>query len=560
MPLEEVFFEIGIILVIAAAFSMIVYRLRQPLIIAYIITGILVGPSVLALANNPEFFDVMSQIGVAFLLFTVGLGLNWRSVKDVGGIALATGVGQVLFTSAGGFFIGLLLGFDSVTSAYIAIALAFSSTIIIVKLLMDKEDLDSLYGRISVGFLLVQDFIAMLLLLGLSGIRLGSSIQEIVISTTAKGVIIVPVLWFISAKILPKVLRYVAKSQELLFIFSVAWCFLVAGVLVYFGFGVEVGALIAGITLSTSVYVQEINARIRPLRDFFLIIFFIVLGTHLAVDHIEGLLISTIVFSLYVLIGNPLIVLFVMRSLGYHPRTGFLAGTTVAQISEFSFIVIAAGISAGHLDQSVLALMTIVGILTISGSSYLIEHNERIYERLSWMFKMFEPSHMLGMEKQTVFTAKQILLFGCNDTGTELLPVIQNMKRSYMVVDFDPQISRQLSEQGIPNIYGDVGDEAFLDELEADKSKLIISTIPDFVISSSILGFLKSNKYSGIIVVSVRSHEEARNAYEMGATYVIVPSVLSGKKFSEMLQSHKASRRSWGGLKQLKKPQLQKIR
>ena len=502
MPLEEVFFEIGIILVIAAAFSMIVYRLRQPLIIAYIITGILVGPSVLALANNPEFFDVMSQIGVAFLLFTVGLGLNWRSVKDVGGIALATGVGQVLFTSAGGFFIGLLLGFDSVTSAYIAIALAFSSTIIIVKLLMDKEDLDSLYGRISVGFLLVQDFIAMLLLLGLSGIRLGSSIQEIVISTTAKGVIIVPVLWFISAKILPKVLRYVAKSQELLFIFSVAWCFLVAGVLVYFGFGVEVGALIAGITLSTSVYVQEINARIRPLRDFFLIIFFIVLGTHLAVDHIEGLLISTIVFSLYVLIGNPLIVLFVMRSLGYHPRTGFLAGTTVAQISEFSFIVIAAGISAGHLDQSVLALMTIVGILTISGSSYLIEHNERIYERLSWMFKMFEPSHMLGMEKQTVFTAKQILLFGCNDTGTELLPVIQNMKRSYMVVDFDPQISRQLSEQGIPNIYGDVGDEAFLDELEADKSKLIISTIPDFVISSSILGFLKSKRNSSKTVVN----------------------------------------------------------
>ncbi|KKW32815.1 MAG: Transporter, CPA2 family [Candidatus Uhrbacteria bacterium GW2011_GWA2_52_8d] len=206
--LEELFFEIGIVLVIAAVLSMVVYRLRQPLIIAYILTGIIAGPGLLALTNSPEVFDVMSEIGVAFLLFTVGLGLNWRSVKDVGGIALATGVGQVLFTSVAGFVIGLLLGFEPLTSAYLAVAFAFSSTIIIIKLLMDKEDLDTLYGRISVGFLLVQDFIAMFILLGLSAIGTGASLQTILVTTLLKAVVLVPVFWFISAKILPPTLRY----------------------------------------------------------------------------------------------------------------------------------------------------------------------------------------------------------------------------------------------------------------------------------------------------------------------------------------------------------------
>ena len=252
---------------------MVVYRLRQPLIIAYILTGIIAGPGLLALTSSRDVFDVMSQIGVAFLLFTVGLGLNWKSVKDVSGIALATGVGQVLFTSVSVFLIGFFLGFDPLTSAYLGIAFSFSSTIIIVKLLMDKEDLDTLYGRISVGFLLVQDFIAMLVLLGLSAVGTGASLQNILASTLVKAVLLVPIFWLISAKLLPRILKYVAKSQELLFIFAVAWCFLIAGILVYFGFGVEIGALIAGITLSSSVYYREINARVRPLRDFFLVIF-----------------------------------------------------------------------------------------------------------------------------------------------------------------------------------------------------------------------------------------------------------------------------------------------
>jgi Kef-type K+ transport system membrane component KefB len=543
--LEELFFEIGIVLIIAAVIAMVLYRLRQPLIIAYIITGILVGPGLFAISTSSEIFEVMSKIGVAFLLFTVGLGLNWRNIKDVGGIALATGVGQVLLCSTIGFLIATALGYDSLTSIYLAVAFSFSSTIIIVKLLMDKEDLDTLYGRISVGFLLVQDFLAMLLLLVLSSIESGATLEHILTFTLLKVVVLVPVFWFVSAKVLPHVLNYVAKSQELLFIFAVAWCFLVASLLVAVGFGVEIGALIAGVTLSSSVYYREINARIRPLRDFFLVIFFIVLGTRLVLDGFSVNIVPTIAFSLSILLCNPIIAMMIMRLLGYHPRTGFLAGTTVAQVSEFSFILIMAGMAAGHVGSEILVLATAVGLVTITISSFLIEHNDKIYERIKFLFRPLEPRHSLSIEHKRSHKPAEIILFGFHRTGSELLRTICKLSRSYVVVDFDPVAIGELAKLGEPSVYGDAGDENFLEEIKADRARLIVSTIPDVTISLSILTFLKVRHFRGTVIVSAHASEEAKKCYELGATYVIVPSVLSGKKFSEMLNQKKTVKRAW---------------
>ncbi len=546
--LEELFFEIGIVLIIAAAISMLVYRFKQPIIIAYILTGVIVGPGLLALTHNHSVFDVMSEIGVAFLLFTVGLGLDWRNAKDVGGIAAVTGVGQVLFSGGIGWVVGIALGLDPITSLYLAIAFAFSSTIVIVKLLMDKEDLDSLYGRISVGFLLVQDFIAMIILLGLGAFTGGASLEQVVVLTLLKAFILIPVLWVISVKVVPQVLSYVAKSQELLFIFSIAWCFLIAGLLVLLGFGMELGALIAGITLSSTVYYREINARIRPLRDFFLIMFFIVLGTRLGIDSITSLLFPTIIFSIVILVAKPFIVMVIMRALGYHPRTGFLSGTSMAQISEFSFIVIAAGISIGHLDESVLALATAIGIVTIAVSSFLIEHNELFYEKIKWAMRPLEPKKTLDIEQLQNHKPTDVLMIGYHRSGAMLLPTIQGLRRSYTIVDFDPMVIRSLAEEGLPAIYGDAGDENFLEEVKADRARLIVSTVPDVVISTALLTYLKSRNYKGVVVVSVHKRSDAETCYNLGATYVIVPSVLSGTKFSEILSEKKTAKRSWSAL------------
>jgi len=545
MLLEELFFEIGAIFVIAAALAMLVSRLRLPLVIAYIVTGILVGPSVFALARSPEAFDAMSKIGVAFLLFTVGLGLNWRNVRDVGGIALATGVGQVIVTSLIGFGLGRLIGLDPVTSLYVAVAFSFSSTIIIVKLLSDKNELDTLYGRISVGFLLVQDFIAMFILLGLGAIGTGASLPDVVTQTLVKIGLLVPLLWATSTFLIPKIVAYAARSQELLFVFSIAWCFLVAGLLVWFGFGVEMGALVAGITLSGTVFEREINARIRSLRDFFLLIFFVVLGTHLDVASLSSVLVPTAVFSAYVLVCNPILAMLVMRALGYHPRTGFLSGTTVAQISEFSFIVIATGIALGHLDASVLTLATSVGLITIAISSFVIHHNDQIYEACRPLFRWLEPKRMLAHERPLGRPFVKTYLFGLHHIGSSALRALQDIRQPFVVVDFDPTVIRELEEIGVPCAYGDAGDDGFLEELGIERANFIVSTIPEVSVSMEILGYLRAKKFKGTVIVSARMPEEASKCYAAGATFVIIPTMLGGERLRELLAEKKTRRLSW---------------
>lgn len=545
MILEELFFEVGAIIVVAAALAMLFFKLRQPLIIAYIIAGIVVGPSVLALTQNPEIFDALSKLGVAFLLFTVGLGLNWRSIKDVGGIALATGIGQVVFTSVGGYFIGRALGIDLLTSVYLAVAFSFSSTIIIVKLLSDKDELDSLYGRISVGFLIVQDLIALFLLLGLGALGSGASVPEIVSGTLVKGALLIPLFWMVSTYLVPRLVAYAARSQELLSVFAVGWCFLVAGILVLAGFNMEMGALIAGMTLSGTVFEREINARIRPLRDFFLVIFFVVLGTHLSLDSLGGVLVPAAAFSAYVLFGNPLIVLAIMRALGYHPRTGFLAGTTVAQISEFSFIVVASGIALGHVSSDALALSTMVGLATIAGSASMIHHNDRIYEWIRPALRWLEPRRTLAHEAVTARPSTKIYLLGLHNIGSAALRALQDIRQPFVVVDFDPTVIRALEEAQVPAVYGDASDEGFLEEIGIDRASFVISTIPEVSVSLELLGYLRARRFKGTVIVSARLPEEAAKCYAAGATFVIIPTMLGGEKLRELLTEKKTRRQSW---------------
>jgi len=544
MILQEIFFQLGAILVIAAGLSLIAHRLKQPLIIAYIVTGVLVGPEVWSLASQPELFDALSNIGVAFLLFTVGLGLNWRHIKEVGKVSLATGIGQVLFTTIAGFALGKMLGLETITSLYLAIAFTFSSTIIIIKLLMDKEELDTLYGRISVGFLIVQDLVAMLILLGLGSFDSGASIGGIVLSTLFKVAIIVPVVWFVSAKIAPRMVPYVARSQELLFIFSIAWCFLIAGILVLFGFGIELGALLAGVMLSGTTMQREINARIRPLRDFFLVLFFIVLGTHLGLGQMSLVIWPAIIFSLFILIGNPLIVLLIMRTLGYHPRTGFLAGTTVAQISEFSFIVIGAGITAGYVDSNALSLTTLVGLITIAGSTYLVNSNEWIYERLRGLLKFLEPKQSIEDTKNKN-NASQVTVFGYHSIARQMIESLKKTKLSYKIVDFDPFVVKLLEQEKVPVLYGDASDITYLSELQVEQSRFIISTVPSVSVSLTLLSYLSEKEYDGTVIVAARTIAEASHCYEAGAAFVIIPNQLGAEKLAEIFSNKKTRRQGW---------------
>src|SRR3989344_8537472 len=282
----EVFIELSKILVITVLAAGITRLLKQPIIISYILSGIIVGPFILNVVSSIETLTAFSQIGIAFLLFMVGLNLNPRVIKEVGKISLITGIGQVIFTSLIGYAIALMLGFTEIVSFYVSVALAFSSTIIIMKLLSDKRDLETLYGRISIGFLIIQDFIAIAILLLISALSNKANLISLALETILKGVGGIIILFLITIYVVPSLTKKIAQSQEYLMLFSLGWCFAIASAFYYFNFSIEAGALLAGISLSLSPYHIEISSKLKPLRDFFLIIFFIILGSQMVFSNL----------------------------------------------------------------------------------------------------------------------------------------------------------------------------------------------------------------------------------------------------------------------------------
>lgn len=532
----EVFIELSLIIVITVLIAGVMRLLKQPLIIGYILAGIIVSPYFLNIVKSTDTITVFSHIGVAFLLFIVGLSLSPRVIKEVGKVSLITGVGQIVFTSLIGFFISRLLGFSVVVSLYIAIALTFSSTIIIMKLLSDKKDLEKLYGKISIGFLLVQDIFVIILLMVISSFSGRLDKINLTLETAFGGVLAIGVFILISVYVLPRLSKFFAKSQEFLFLFSIGWGLGLAALFHYLGFSMEVGALIAGISLSISPYHYEISSKMRPLRDFFIILFFILLGSQMVFGNIGQLILLAVIFSLFILIGNPLIVMALMGFLGYRKKTGFQAGFTVAQISEFSLILIALGVSLGHLSNEILSLVTIVGLITISGSTYLILYSDKLYPYLSKFLSLFEKKNVKDKDQKEVYY--ESVLFGYNRIGHDILHSFKKLRKSFLIVDYDPEAIHNLTKENIECRYGDADDNEFLEELNLSKTRMIVSTIPKFETNLLLIEKIRQVNKKAIIIVVSHSVDEANNLYGVGATYVIMPHFLGGSYASAMISKY----------------------
>lgn len=537
----SIFTEISLILVIVLTVSVFMRMLKQPLIIGYILTGVLVGPYALNILHATDVIQVFSQLGISALLFIVGLGLNPKLIRELGGVSLITGVGQVVFTSFFGYLIALALGFSSMASLYIAVALTFSSTIIILKLLSDRGDVNKLYGRISIGFLLVQDVLATIALITITSItslQSNNSVFEEIGFLLLKGVLPVIILFAIANYLLPKLENFIGKSQEFLFVAALAWGLGISALYAHMNLSLEIGALVAGVSLSMTPYAHEVSSRLRPLRDFFIILFFILLGNHMVLENWQNLVVPTILFSGFILIGNPLIVFFLLNLLGYSKRVGFFAGLTVAQISEFSLILVALGYGVGHLDQSVVSLVTLVGIVTIASSTYLVLYADTIYKLVSPLLSHLE----IRRTKRVVEKAGAVfdaILFGYRRIGPEFARAFQNTNMSYLIVDFNPATINKLKKLHVPCEYGDAGDLEFLQELPLNSAKLIVSTVPDFVTNELLVKTIRNVSPEAIILILADSLEQADALYRAGATHVIMPHYLGASFAAEMIIKNK---------------------
>jgi len=538
--MQDIFIGISLIILVVLAISFVMRILKQPLIIGYILSGIVVGPLLFNILPEGNTLITFSEMGIAFLLFIVGLHLSPKVIKEVGKISIITGIGQVIFTSLIGYFIAIFLGFPKITSLYIAVALTFSSTIIIMKLLSDKEALEKLYGKISIGFLLVQDIIAIIVLLIVSSFSEGVSISSLITGTLIKGSILFIILVPIALYILPRFTSFFAKSQEFLFIFAIAWGLGLASLFKYIGFSLEAGALIAGVILSMTPYSFEISSKLRPLRDFFIISFFILLGSQMVFGDITNMIYPAIIFSTFILIGNPLIVMILMGTFGYSKNTGFMSGLTVAQISEFSLILIALGVKIGHIPGEIISLVTIIGLVTIAGSTYLIMFSDKIYPAISNYLNIFEKKHL--NEKKSRVRKYEYFLLGENRIGFSIMNAFKKLKKDYLVIDYNPEIIKRLSSEKIPCIYGDLSNIDFLEDLNFKKSKLIVSTIPDRETNFIILRAIRKVNKSAVIIVVAREINDALEFYKEGADYVILSHFLGGSYTAKIIEDAKENK------------------
>lgn len=525
---DSVFAQVALILGLAATGGALAQLLRQPLIVAFIAIGILLGPSAFGVVAHSTEIELFARLGIALLLFVVGLKLDLHVIRTVGPVALASGLGQVVFTSAIGYLIALLLGMSHVTAVYVAVALTFSSTIIIVKLLSDKREVDALHGRIAVGFLIVQDIVVVLVMIGLTAFgqaegdtNLGWAALQILL----KGAAMLLAVALLMRYVLPGLLRRLAHSSELLMLFAIAWAVLGAVMGDILGFSREVGAFLAGVSIASTPYREQVAARLVSLRDFLLLFFFIELGATLDLSMLGAQLSASVVFSLFVLIGNPLIVMIIMGYMGYRKRTGFLAGLTVAQISEFSLILAALGLSLGHLGQDTVGLITLVGLITISASTYMILYSHTLYEWLAPWLSVFERK-VPHREIDSILssgTHADVLLVGLGRYGAALAANLRDQGCSLLAVDFDPTNVEQHARNGYRVHYGDAEDPEFVATLPLAQMRWVVSTVRDRAVNRLFVQSLRQQGYRGRIAVAASNQRDATILAQEGVDLVLIP-------------------------------------
>lgn len=539
MTFSTVFHELAAILVIAGVIGVLALKLRQPLIISYIVTGIVAGPAVLGWASGGSEIKLLSSIGIAVLLFVVGLKLDVGLIRSVGPVALATGLGQIVFTSLFGFLLSLGLGFAPVKAIYIAVCLTFSSTIIIVKLLSDKREIDSLHGRIAVGFLVVQDIaviLAMILLTSFTAAGSGGiaaqGIRLLLVGTAFVLGTVATMRW-----VMPPLLGRLAQNQELLVLFAVAWAVGLAALADGVGFSKEVGAFLGGVSIASTAYREAIASRLTGLRDFLLLFFFIDLGSGLNLTAAGVQLWPALVLSLFVLVGNPLIVVAIMGVMGYRRRTGFLAGLTVAQISEFSLILAALGLRLGQIGEAEVSLITLVGVITIALSTYMILGSDQLYGWLEGPLRIFQRATPFSELKGSISGPAKVdvVLLGLGRYGSAIVRQLRAHELSILGIDFDPQALRLAAAKGLPVQYGDSEDPEFTASLPLSSATVVVSTLPSLESNAAIRHGLESAGFRGHFIATAHDEAEVVKLELIGANRTLLPFLDAAERAAELI-------------------------
>ncbi len=535
---SSLFYELSALLIVSGLFGFAALHLRQPLIVAFIGVGLLIGPDLLGvIPEDSDQINTLAALGIALLLFLVGLKLDLNLIKTLGPVALIAGATQVTLTAALGFGIALWLGFAAMPSFWIGIALAFSSTIIVVKLLSDSGAIESLYGKIALGVLIVQDIVVILSMVVVTA--LGTGGPEATVGWEVFAFVFAKVFALLIATAL--FVRYVAnpltqslaKSSELIVIFAIGLAAVTASLCHALDLSKELGGLLAGVALASTPIRDLIAAKLAPLRDFLLLFFFLGLGAQLDLDQIGGQILPALILSGFVLIGKPVIIMGIMGLMGYRRRTGYMSGTTLAQISEFSMIFTGLAVAAGQLPESAAGLMTLTGMITITVSVYLMLFQDQLFGLLEKPLGIFErkmPKYDEELSDSHKRGSYDVLIFGMGRFGCAMATEFKKQNARVLGIDFDPEAIRQAQEFKFPAIYGDASDPEFVKALPLKGVNTVVLAFPHHIagpfmpdIRISFARTLRESGYQGHIAVTSHFRVMEEDLKKSGADIVLCP-------------------------------------
>ncbi len=535
--MDSIFSQVGVVTIAAAILAILARVLKQPIILAYIVAGILLGGSGLNVIPNASLAQDIATIGIIFLLFLVGLELDVGKIRKLGSVVIITGLVQMAVVGGAGYAITLLLGYSPTTAAYLGLATAFSSTAVVLKRLGDRHDLSSLHAKVTIGILLLQDVVAIFALMVISGAGTGGLSPLTFGLFALKGVLLFAGTYAFTKWLLGPLFFYIAKSTELLFMTSLGWAFLFAIIAEALGFSKEIGAFLAGLSLATLPYNFEIIGRVRPLKDFFLVIFFVVLGLQVSWAVVAANLPLLLLLSALVVVGKSLVTSLAMIRLGYPKRPAYLTGSALGQMSEFSLLVVILGVGFGHLPAETVALTAALLVLTITLNTYWNAAGKLLYPVLSrplgWLGGKVRSRELSYRPPQM---SGRVLMFGANRMGFGMLKTLESLKHNVLVVDHNPEVIRRLLKRGVESVYGDIDDLELLREMGLGDAKMVISTVPNPTANLYLLEETRHTNRRALVILTAEQIEDALAMYAAGADYVILPRLLGGEQAAQILR------------------------
>ncbi len=537
--------DIGLCIVAATVLAYLARWARQPLLLAYIAAGILIGPVGFGFITEAESIQALAEIGLVFLLFIVALEIDVRKLVESGKSALLATLVQVAGCVLLAWGAARLLGYDGLPAIYLGVAAAFSSTLIVVKQLSDRNELDTLPGRVILGILLAQDVLAVVALAiqpNLGGPPEGQTSLVLALSISfLKGVGLMAGVFLAGRYFLPLLLRSVAMAPEILLVTGVSWCFVVCWAAIEAGFSSAVGALLAGVSISSLPYSIDMVAKIKTLRDFFVTLFFVSLGMLLPVPTTH-VVVTALVLSVVVVAGRFITIPAILRALGYDNRVCLISAIHLSQISEFALVIMLIGASAPyqHIGPEIVSIVVMVLVVTATLSTYLVQMSHPVVRTLvRWAggTALEDPqavsSRMHGKDDAP------IVLVGCFRVGSSLVQGLLESDRRFKVIDFNPATHREMERLGVPCVYGDISHLDTLEHAGVESAKVLVSSIPDdFLRGTSnrkLLAKLRKLNPTAAIVVTAESAAGALDLYAAGADYVTVPGILTAERLLEVL-------------------------